>query len=144
MLSLFNKSWAECTKDKVYHTTIGNRTGYAVAFETSSLQVLLGIVKGPKGGITSFLIIVDPSQPIEVDKLICCDCSIGSGAWIGLSVHVDVNMQKKDFNDVAPKLIIETMNDWRHNPNHARAMADIIGFGQTSVHAFSGGQVSPR
>ena len=143
-LSWFGKRWPKYTKDEIFSATVGKRNGHAIAFETGGLQVLLSILKGPKGGITSLLIIVDPSQPIEVDKLICCDYSIRSSVWISLRAYVEVHIEKKGFDNVASKLILATMRDWKINPDLARAEADIIGFGETSIPAFSGGLVSPR
>jgi hypothetical protein len=143
-LSWFNTSWQNHPKNRIFTAKIDSRDGYAAAFETGDLQVLLGIFKGPKGGITSLLMIVDPSQLIEVDRLVCCNCSIGSTRWISSMAHHEVNRENGDFSDVASRLILYTMTEWKNNPELARSEADMIGFGKTSISAFSGGSVSPR
>jgi hypothetical protein len=143
-LSWFNMQWPKYPKDEIYNATIGKRIGYAIAFETDRLQILISIMKGSRGGITGLLIITDPSQMVEVDRLICCDCSISGGSWINETVDVEVHISKEDFDTIVPKLIFETMQSWKDSPELARARATIVSFGRTSVVALSGGSVSPR
>lgn len=142
ILSWFISNWTGYAKDEVFSVSSGNRSGHTIAFQTDSLKILMGILRGSKGGIYGFLMIVDPTQQIEVDKLVCCDSSIRGG--LGSVVDIEVNREKKDFDDVARKWLINTMTEWKHDPALARTEADVIGFGKTSVFAFSGGSVTPR
>lgn len=133
-LSWFNHYWPTSSKGAVYHATFDNKTGYAIAFETEGLRILFAIMKGRRGGVTKFLIITDPSQPIEVDQLVCCDCSI----------RTYDTMSAEDFDATVPESVRIQMEEWKNNPQLLKAVADVTGFGKTSVNTISGGRVSPR
>jgi len=133
-LSWFNHHWPTSSKDAVYHATFGNKTGYAIAFETNGLRILFAIMRGQRGGVTKFLIITDPSQSIEVDQLLCCNCSIKTYD----------TMSAEDFDATVPESVCIQMEQWKNNLQLLKTVADITGFGKKSVDTLSGGRVSPR
>lgn len=128
MLSSINELWPKYPKDEIFPVNLGNRTGYALASEIDNLQVTYGYTIGPRGGVKKFLVVIDPSQSITIDQIICFNCSI--------SAHGE------EYPDSAP--ILFTIKRWKENPELLRIEANIAGFGNTSVPAISGGRVSPR
>ena len=125
--------WPTYRKDEIFEAEIGRRKGYAVATEVDQLQVLFGTMKGPRGGITDFLIVIDHSQKVEVDKVVCCNWSID-----------DQRVFLEDFDSRAQDRVLRTLEGWKANPQVLRTRADVVGFGKTSIPALSGGTCSSK
>ena len=143
ILEWFEEKWPGYPKDIVFPGRVGNAHGYLIAFEVSPYRVLFGAMQGSRGGITGILVVVNPTQPVEIDRLLCSDATIRREEPIS---HLDllVHYNKQDFNEVCPEYLIDTMREWKDAPGLVATMADIVGFGQPSVLTLAGGAVSPR
>jgi hypothetical protein len=144
ILHWFGQKWSDYKKDEPFKATVGNRNGYAIAFEVGSLRVLFAATMGPKGGITGALVVMDTSQQIEIDRLLCSDFAIMRSENPIVQLDIAVHIDKQDFNQAAPEFLADTMCKWKKNPTLVTTMADLIGFGQPSVETVTGGTVSPR
>ncbi|HEY4498954.1 MAG TPA: hypothetical protein VJH94_02720 [Candidatus Paceibacterota bacterium] len=128
ILEWFGRNWPNYPKDSVFAVNIGTKQGYAIAFETHPLRVLLGAVKGPKGGLYGILIVVDPTQKILIDQLLCSSTQIGTSETLDmLSLWLELKPYAANFDEKCPNHLLRTSQKMKDNPESVRTTADIIG-----------------
>lgn len=144
ILEKFEENWPAYKKDQPFRAHAGNRSGYAIAFEVGVLHVVFAALQGPKGGITGALLVVDTSKSVVIDKLLCGNCDIMRTQQPISQLYIEVHCDGHDFHEAAPPYLLNIMQEWKLNPALITTVADLVGFGNTSVPTFSGGAVSPR
>lgn len=68
-LAEFNKKWALYEKQKIYHEVINKNNLYFVLFSVANFQVLIAVNVGPRKGLKEKIVVVDPTQQYDVDKI---------------------------------------------------------------------------
>jgi hypothetical protein len=123
---------------------LGKREGYAIAFQVGMVQVLFAVFQGQRGGLSGLLTVVDLSQQIEINKLICCNDNLLPSEQPIEGLYYGIRFSKKTFHDAGPRYLIQKMDEWKNNPALLMSIANYVGFGEHSVHTLAGGAVSPR
>ncbi len=70
-LEWFNENWPNYKKREMFRVEMYKKEGYAVAFEVDPLRVLVVYLIGQEGGLHGALVISDPRQRVDDDKLLC-------------------------------------------------------------------------
>lgn len=141
---MYSENWFNYPKDTPFTVTLGNRVGYAIASAISTLRVLFAATKGTRGGISGQLVVIDSSQQVEIDQLLCSNLDIMRSEDPIRQLHLRVTINKEDFDRICPLYLATKMEEWKKDPKSLITLAAIVGFGQPSVATVQGGTVSPR
>lgn len=124
------KFWSKCQKNTPCEIVCNSRKGYAIAFEAEKLQVLLGVLRGPKGGVSGVFYVVDPTQSVRVEQLLCAHNSSPDGQFVDL-----IRQHINEFNEYCPTFLVKMMEEFKVKPVMIRTLAAQIGCGNVSVRA---------
>jgi hypothetical protein len=133
-LAWMEEKWPLYKKNEVFPAHRSNREGYAIAFEVGTLRILLGILRGKRGGASGEIVVVDTSQKIEVDKLLCVGCQSLHGFFMDR-----IRGHYADFDQYCPQLLVEMMKRLTDDSELIKTLATEIGFTESSVVTVSGG-----
>jgi hypothetical protein len=110
ILRQFREKWELGKGEGIWYETKGKIEVVGVCLEARDMQVIITVVKGPRGGITEEVFGVDPAKTPEVDQLVTGGISQAKeGSFVHLPDVRQAMRQKIPFKEAATAALKEVV-----------------------------------